>query len=139
MLHRFDLDAAALRWDDLTERQYDEEAEEDELCLHSRFILQLKKDQSIKYFKELLADSVVSCGVKVSEEVVGRFLDDFLFAPPRVGVEAQVLFVHVLVQLQESRLVVAPVAVVGRAEDRGNVVVVLQLVALVHQLMGPRH
>ena len=46
---------------------------------------------------------------------------------------------HVLVQLQEGRLVVAPVAVVRSAEDRADVVVVLQLVALVHQLMGPRY
>ena len=74
----------------------------------------------------------------LSQKVIGCFLYDFLFSPPRVGIEPQIVFVHVFVEFQEGGLVVASVAVVGRAEDGADAVAVLQLVALVHQLMGTR-
>lgn len=74
-----------------------------------------------------------------SEEVIWRLFYDLLLATPRVRVELQVILVQVLVELEEGGLVVAAVAVVGRAEDRADIVIMLELVSLVHELVGPRH
>jgi hypothetical protein len=68
----------------------------------------------------------------ISQKVGGCFLDDLLLSPPGVGVESNVVFVHILVEFQEGGLVVAAIAVVGSAEDGRDAIVVLQLVALVH-------
>lgn len=75
----------------------------------------------------------------ISQEIVGRLLNDLLLPPPRVRIESRISFIHIFVELQKGSLVVAPVAVVGRAENSADAVIVLQLVALVHQLMGSRY
>ena len=75
----------------------------------------------------------------LSQEVVRGLLYDLLHAPQWIRVEPQVLLVHMLIQFQERRLVIATVAIVGCAKNSCNVVVVLQLVARTHQLVGPCH
>ena len=84
-----------------------------------------------------------------SQEVVRRAASDVRLAPPRRGVEHEVVIVHLLVHFHYSSLVAASVAVVWRRKDRHNLVLVRPVVPLkelvklivktyIHnQLMGP--
>jgi hypothetical protein len=52
-----------------------------------------------------------------SKEVIGGFLNDDLLAPAGVRLELDKILTEVLIDLEDSALVVASVTVVGGAED----------------------
>jgi len=82
---------------------------------------------------------IISLRRSPSQKIVWRFLYDFFLSSAWIGIKFKIIFVHVLIQLKEGCLIVAAVAVVRGAKYSANHVAMLQLVSLVHQLMGSSH
>lgn len=78
-------------------------------------------------------------GLKIqqsSEKIIRCFSCDQLLSSARVGIELEVVLVHVLVDLDDGSLVIATITVVRSAKHCHNLLVVLELVPSVHELMG---
>lgn len=106
--------------------------------INSEFSVPLRLNPILRITSVHITDSDSDADGLGSEEVLGSLLDDVGLTAPGRGVELQVGLAQVLVHLDDGRLVGAPVAVVGRREDRHESVLMRGLVALLDELVRPR-